>query len=757
MGTYTLSSQRKNTGSGTKKLAAFRERYAVSSSKKTETPAQYRAKVETAKQSTAQTRVTPQTAFKQTDRMLKAVAQPTQLTATQQNELTRIITSSNTTPGATQEELRKIRTVMGPGYQAPRTMPVYQVPAQKQALINAVKNDLQLRARRINQRDTQLNTLSNKLTLRENKLKQYDKLIKNGQFTGTQKQYQQYLADYQQYKEAVYEYNSTLQLQKEDVKTYNKNNQSLEKKQPALKLYRQTERKIQSKLPAPEDVTKFLQKTMINQWRTQNKAVTSKIPKNSQAYRDWEKSMGKVMTEADANNRAKFYGGMYKAVYDQPLKAVATAATFFVGGVALKGLSSGVKAFASAAKLGTKGRSVVTATGKAIEGGLLGIYVGQTGKRYVLAEDAAQYGYVTGDVLFNEILPAGLGMRYGIKVVEKLPTNVKRIRGTGTKIKRGLKEFAKAEAAEVSPSVRAKRKAAQQKAIAKTKTAQKSDAQLIAEFEKSQSQWAKQEAQLQREYNSIMKETTALEAKMKSSQRTYARSKARMRQVTTSRTLSQQADQRFRSLQVQRERLRTKQLKLKKQLDELQAKLQEQNKESVTLQKTLQKQLTEQQAQLKLAQKEGTVTLQKSIQRIINKTKQMLKKVTVNIKTNKLIIASVQKQKQKQDGIYKKTLVIKAAVSQTQKELSVIDRQEVAKLKKAVKPATTKARAKPPAKRPVKKAKKSEKTKIPTVKVPKVPKLTTAEKKKKAAAARRRKLAKQKNINAVATFKDLLG
>ena len=44
MGTYTLPSQRKNTGSGTQKLKAFKEK-AKKSSKPTETPSQYRERV----------------------------------------------------------------------------------------------------------------------------------------------------------------------------------------------------------------------------------------------------------------------------------------------------------------------------------------------------------------------------------------------------------------------------------------------------------------------------------------------------------------------------------------------------------------------------------------------------------------------------------------------------------------------------------------------------------------------------------------
>ena len=454
-----------NSGkSGSKKLAEFKKKAAARASPG-ESPSQYRQKVERGRASTPtptqKTTIAEQLmpGVKSPHLLEKFIRQnkpptPVQVTdlfpgITKKDLIGDFVASKNkdVPPKLSQAEINKIRAVHN-------KLPNFAGLPMSANILAALRTDLQFREMRINTREQNIDKLNDQANLELTRLNSYNKYIKNGAFVGTESQYKAYQNQFKKYENAANRYNRTIQAHNIDVKEYNKNLQNVKSKtRPAapiakvLSRFKQAKLYAQSKMKKPEIVQNYLQNTLANSYKVMGQSIT--IPKNSQQYKDWEKVMKGGLTQAQLDNRAVFYGNMYRSVYDKPLKSVGTAALFFVGGPLLKGFSTGMRALATAAKAGNKKALVLASLGKAIEGGAIGLYAGQTGKRFVEADSVAQYGYITGDVLFNEILPAGIGARYGIKVVEKLPSGVRKIRGTGTKVKTGLKEFAKSETAEV--------------------------------------------------------------------------------------------------------------------------------------------------------------------------------------------------------------------------------------------------------------------------------------------------------------------
>ena len=106
----------------------------------------------------------------------------------------------------------------------------------------------------------------------------------------------------------------------------------------------------------------------------------------------------------------------------KPLKAATMFVAFAVGGVALKGLGSAAKTLGAGAK-----------TAKAanlINNGAMGVYVLASGAKVVTAEDAREAGFRTGDIIFNELHPAGMGLKFGVKVVERIPKGATLLKST---------------------------------------------------------------------------------------------------------------------------------------------------------------------------------------------------------------------------------------------------------------------------------------------------------------------------------------
>ncbi len=432
-----------NSGkSGSKKLAEFKKKAAARASPG-ESPSQYRQKVERERASTP----TPTQKTTIAEQLMPGVKSPHLLEKfIRQNKPPSQIQVSNLFPGITKKDMIKDFATSKKAYVSPKLtqaeinkirsvhakLPDFAGLPMSASIVAALKQDLQFRNYRIDTREKYIDSLNNQANLELTRLNKYNQYIKNGAFVGTDAQYKAYQEQYKAYKSAANNYNRNVQAHNIDVKEYNKNLKNLKTKtRPAAPIaktiaaYKSASSYVSKKLPTPE----------------QAKPAIKFILENAPGPSAYKILNATPQTRKYAQQIVDFNVGAYGAVKQKPLKAAATFATFAIGGAVIKGLGTAAKALGAGAK--------TAKAAKLIEGGFAAVYVTSTGRRYMLAGDAREAGFVTGDVIFNELLPAGLGLKYGVKVVSKLPSGVKKLKGTGTKTKAGLKEFAKAESAEV--------------------------------------------------------------------------------------------------------------------------------------------------------------------------------------------------------------------------------------------------------------------------------------------------------------------
>jgi len=427
--------------SGSQKLKEFRERQAAKSSPG-ESPSQYRDKI---KKQKAEEQKRIQEAAKaartgggmQLSSMAKQIVKqnPIKYRPEQIQPLVNKITSSSSpkNPTANKNELDQIRAIMGAGYE-PGASVLGELGKQYQ-MKQALQADLNLRDQRIQERNKVLDRQEKQLNQAERNLKSYSKYIKNGEFTGTEKQYNAYKSAYDSYEKLYNRYSSNYQLQKTDIATFNKNKQSIDSKKPGKKIsdaakkisdaYNAANIKVSSKLPTVKQAEPYIREY-----------VRTSTPGGIIASRT-----DKILGRKDTEKIIQFNIGMYESVKQKPLKAAANFVVFAIGGVAAKGLGTAVKTLGAGAK--------TAKAAKLIETGALAVYAGSTGLRYAKAEDAREAGFVTGDVIFNELLPAGLGLKYGVKVVKRIPSGARRL-------KFGMRQFRKSESAQLGRGTKTK-------------------------------------------------------------------------------------------------------------------------------------------------------------------------------------------------------------------------------------------------------------------------------------------------------------
>lgn len=355
------------------------------------------------------------TAFSRTSGMLAAVSSGNKLTQAQQQAAIQdlVSTSSTNNPNATKRELENTRAILGTGYQSPSTLSVFQSQAAIQSMKKALEQDLYYRNQRIENRNKLLKEQERSLTGAEMKLAQFDKYIDGNEFSGTQSQYNQYQKAYNDYVKKYNTYSSNVQIQNEDIKTYNKNAQNVESKK-SFKTVRAAVKIANAKYTATQ------------------KKITEKISPSIETYEKFVKAQPEYKLIANfpnktvANTAKKIYEaefGVTDFIKEKPLAASVTFATFFVGGVALKGLGTAAKAIGAGAR--------TAKAAKAIESLALRIYITSTGFKLAESKNARQFGYRTGEVIFAELIPAGLGLKAGVKVVESIPKGAKLLKVAG--------------------------------------------------------------------------------------------------------------------------------------------------------------------------------------------------------------------------------------------------------------------------------------------------------------------------------------
>jgi len=523
------------------------------------------------------------------------------------------ITSSSSpkNPTANKNELDQIRAIMGAGYKPGAS--VLGELGQQYQMKQALEADLKLRDQRIQERNKVLDRQEKQLNQAERNLQSYSKYIKNGEFAGTEKQYNAYKSAYDSYKKLYNRYSSNYQLHKTDIVTFNKNKQSIDSKKPAKKLrkgyskvsaaYDAANLKLGSKLPTVKQAEPYIREY-----------VRTSTPGGIVASRTDE-----ILGRKDTEKIIQFNLGMYESVKAKPLKAVANFVVFAVGGVAAKGLGAAAKTLGAGAK--------TAKAAKLIETGALAVYAGSTGLRYAKAEDAREAGFVTGDVIFNELLPAGLGLKYGVKVVKAIPKGAKKIYGDfkGS----GSSAFARSERAQVGGS----RQKLVTKNKAKAKNVEKTEDELIKEFEKAQRDFLRQEKQLQ-SAGIIQKTAPALKRKVKTRTKLYD-------QVNSTNKLKQ-----LNSLESQLKAKSNQIVSLKKQIKNKQkaintntGKLRNADKFTPKKLKSISEQVTKDVAKLKL--------LTRQYNTAVGDYKKINKKLTEQVSR----VKQIEKQKQRQKPI----------------------------------------------------------------------------------------------------------
>lgn len=736
--------------SGSQKLKEFRERQAAKS-KPGQSPSQYREKI---KKQKAEEQKRIQEAAKaartgggmQLSPMAKQIVKnnPIKYKPEQIQPLVNKITSSSspTNPTANKKELEDIRAIMGAGFK-PGASVLGELGKQYQ-MKQALEADLKLRDSRIDERQRILSRQEKQLNQAEQNLKSYDKYIKNGQFTGNESQYNAYKSAYDSYEKLYNRYSSNYQLQKTDVETFNKNKQSIDSKKPAKKLrkgynkisaaYDAANLKLGSKLPTVEQVEPYIRQ----------------LVKTSTPVGMATQISDRILKRKDTEKIVQFSLGAYESVKQKPLKAAATFVTFAVGGVAVKGLSTAAKTLGAGAK--------TARAAKLIEGGMLGVYATSTGIKYASVDNAREAGFVTGDVIFNELLPAGLGMKLGVRVVNSIPKGATKIRGTGTKIKKQVQaEIPKKIQAEITKIKRqittSKNKTGKGLTVKKAQELQTR----LKTVENSFRQRRIKANQLRREIRKINQEFEAFERAEKAAMDNVR--KATAKEIATLKNLSKKKNtgkitNMAKKLNAERDaKLKSGEYVEVKRSDG-QVVLQKVKVKTKQLTATQQKQVQAQKQQIKTVQDVSTKATPKL--KINGKVKQVNRMGAVSLLAvlavagNKLKISTRQLIKQKVG------LVQKQATRQTQRQRT--RQTQTQKPRQAVKQTPRQAVKTKQATRPRTRPSKKAKEKPPEIILPAIANLNLKSRRPKKKTKRSKKgITTTQALNKVATFKDLFG
>jgi hypothetical protein len=210
--------------------------------------------------------------------------------------------------------------------------------------------------------------------------------VRDGIFTGTDKQYLQHEAD-------VKAYNSNINR----INTENKRIATLEGKKFIPKL----EKRVSSYIPTLADISK-----KGAQFRVKYPAAASTI---YTAFERAHKRTERVGTQSQRNALAGYTYGSYSSLQRQPVK---TAASFAIGGASVKAIKmAGLVGKAYGAGKWSKRMA------KAAQYGLLAYYGKKSSEHIMSAPNSYVAGQRAANIMYTEVLP----MAAGIKVVSGVP------------------------------------------------------------------------------------------------------------------------------------------------------------------------------------------------------------------------------------------------------------------------------------------------------------------------------------------------
>lgn len=541
------------------------------------------------------------------------------------------------------------------------------------------------------------------------------------------------------------------------------------------KKFIEVERKVAAKIPTLYQIS-----LKGAEFRKSNPAAANKLYTTFQKAHVQTQKVGSI---TQRNALAGYVNGSYESLQRQPVKTAAMFAAGLGSGKALSVIGKVGKAYGA----GTKTKRLA----QAAQIGLTGMYGAQSINTVMSAPNSYEAGQRAAKIVYTELLPLAAGVGVAKGVPKAAAYTKQKVKFVSQKFKANTKNML------------ADDKAMAQMSFGKTKKQQLEAAIKLQKKLKKAELTPDEVKYLENKYGT--KRLKTVEQKRKEASAAEKEKEATIRKQIKSGELvevksgtgAQQQIQLVKVVQKPKVKVKTKQDVAQRVKAEQKLKVLKEEQVYDSAQHVIQKQQAhfkkmearvaampkfKSKATLKLesqlknarAQKQKVVTIQKQkrslkqryIQKQITLQQYKQKLAQLNKQVSKLAIAQKQTLKQAQKAVsmlvLKHKQISKAVVSQKQKQKTkpvLIPRQKskttAVKKTKPIQKATTKQVPKRVTKKKVI-AKTPKKPKIPVP--PTVPKLKTPKKKKKIIKKKRKsKKSKQKNLNAVATFKDLLG
>ena len=280
--------------------------------------------------------------------------------------------------------------------------------------------------------ESKLQTNEAQLNLAEQRLVKWDKYVKDDAFVGSEAQYNKYMQDFNSYSKVSNRYDKnyttyTKAFNKADI-TGKKLEQHKTEAHRAkfgglVGKYEDIELKVSEKIPTLADISRKGAK-----FRTKHPEIADKI------YTAFEKAHGKterVGTQTQQNALAGYTYGSYTALQEQPVK---TTVLFAVGLGSVKALSM-VSKVGKAYGAGKWSARVA----KGIQYGLLAYYGKQSYNHIMDAPNSYVAGQRAAKIMYTEILPIAVGVKVGVAAPKVTKIVIRKVGFISKKFKAGTK------------------------------------------------------------------------------------------------------------------------------------------------------------------------------------------------------------------------------------------------------------------------------------------------------------------------------
>lgn len=302
--------------------------------------------------------------------------------------------------------------------------------------------------------ESKLQTGEAQLFLAEQRLGKWDRYIKDGAFVGSESQYNQYVNDFGKYQKTANRYDKTYATYDAAFNKADSTGKQLEQYQTdahrakyggLMGTYEDAETKAAERIAAGK--VEFKEKHPLTAQRINDVAGLIKQASESQVTGYTPSGFGTVTKMQDPMKKGlqldqqsidavaslsqrEFASGFIQQAGKKPIKTAAMVGVGLVTPPALKGVGKVGKALGA-------GRTV-SAVGKAGLYGMGGMYVVGTGVKYMDAGTPREKGAVLGEAVFQEIVPLFAGGYIGTKAI---PAASKTVEYTTQRVKFVSKQF----------------------------------------------------------------------------------------------------------------------------------------------------------------------------------------------------------------------------------------------------------------------------------------------------------------------------